>query len=117
MPVAKIEIERHPHDLEVAKFLADKGLAIFQAAGARETWTSNMGGITWHLPMGTVRMGTDPKVSGSDAAGRVHGVKNVFVADGSAFASSGGWPPTLTIMANALRIGEGIAAAMGRKEL
>jgi choline dehydrogenase-like flavoprotein len=117
LPAANIAVERHPNDLEVARFLADKGLAIFQAAGARETWTSNMGGITWHLPTGTVRMGLDPKVSGSDRNGRVHGTRNVFVADGSTFASSGGWPPTLTIMANALRIGDGIAAAMTRKEL
>lgn len=117
LPAAQIRVARHPHDLEVSKYLADKGLAIFQAAGAAETWTSNMGGITWHLPSGTCRMGTDPKASATDRGGRLHGVKNVFVADAALFASSGGWPPTLTIMANALRVGEGIAQAMARREL
>ncbi len=117
LAAAQINVARHPFDLEVSKYLVDKGLAIFQAAGARETWTSNIGGSTWHLPAGTARMGADPKTSASDKMGRLHGVKNVFVADASTFATSGGWPPTLTIMANALRIGEGIAAAFTRREL
>jgi choline dehydrogenase-like flavoprotein len=33
----------------------------------------------------------------------VHGMANVFVADGSVFPSSGAQNPTLTIMATALR--------------
>ncbi len=117
LAAAQINVARHPHDLAVSKYLAEKGLAILQAAGARETWISNVGGSTWHLPAGTARMGTDPKTSATDKNGRLHNVKNVFVSDGATFASSGGWPPTLTIMANALRIGEALAGAFQRKEI
>jgi gluconate 2-dehydrogenase alpha chain len=53
--------------------------------------------------MGGMRMGTDPRLSVTDAHGMVHGMDNVFVADGSVFPSSGAQNPTLTIMATALR--------------
>jgi len=53
--------------------------------------------------MGTARMGTDPATSVVDATHRLHDLDNVYIADGSVFASSGGFNPTLTIMALALR--------------
>ncbi len=53
--------------------------------------------------MGTARMGDDPLASVVDGTGRLHDVDNVYVADGSVFVSSGGFNPTLTIMALALR--------------
>jgi choline dehydrogenase-like flavoprotein len=53
--------------------------------------------------MGGMRMGKDPRTSATDGTGRVHGMENVFVADGSVFPSSGAQNPTLTILATALR--------------
>lgn len=53
--------------------------------------------------MGGMRMGRDPRSSATDVHGLVHGMDNVFVADGSVFPSSGAQNPTLTIMATALR--------------
>ena len=117
LPAAVINIDRHPHDAAVSNYLGLQGMAILDAAGATRVWTSNVGGITWHLPLGTCRMGPDPTTSAVNADCRLHSVKNVYVSDGSVFPTSGGWPPTLTIMANALRVGEGIAAAMKRREL
>jgi gluconate 2-dehydrogenase alpha chain len=57
---------------------------------------------TAHI-MGTMRMGRDPASSVVDPFGRLHGCDNVVVADGSVFVSAGGFNPTLTIMALALR--------------
>ena len=54
-------------------------------------------------------MGVDPAESVTDRDGRIHGVPNVYVADGGALVTSGAAPSTETIMANALRIGSGIA--------
>ena len=48
-------------------------------------------------------MGEDPRRSVADPWGRLHELDNVHVADGSVFVSSGGFNPTLTIMALALR--------------
>jgi hypothetical protein len=57
---------------------------------------------TAHI-MGTARMGDDPATSVVDAFGRLHNLDNVYVADGSVFTSAGGFNPTVTIMALALR--------------
>lgn len=58
---------------------------------------------TAHI-MGTARMGHDPRHSVTDRWGRLHDMDNVHVADASVFVSSGGFNPTLTIMALALRM-------------
>lgn len=65
---------------------------------------------TAHLA-GTARMGDDPDLSVCGADGRLHEVENVVIADGSTFPTFPGFNPTLTIMANALRIARGITGA------
>lgn len=53
---------------------------------------------------GTCRFGDDPAASVLDRDCRAHGLDNLYVADASCFASSGGINPSLTIAANALRV-------------
>jgi choline dehydrogenase-like flavoprotein len=48
--------------------------------------------------MGTCRMGADPKDSVTDGNGQVHGVKGLFVCDGSVFPGPSGVNPMLSIM-------------------
>ncbi|HEX6553088.1 MAG TPA: GMC family oxidoreductase N-terminal domain-containing protein [Ktedonobacteraceae bacterium] len=48
--------------------------------------------------MGTCRMGADPKTSVTNEHGEVHGVKGLFVCDGSLFPSASGVNPMLSIM-------------------
>jgi choline dehydrogenase-like flavoprotein len=55
---------------------------------------------------GTIRFGRDPKTSVLDANCKAHEVDNLYVVDGSFFPSSGAVNPALTIMANALRVGD-----------
>ena len=55
---------------------------------------------------GTIRFGQDPRTSALDATCRTHDVDNLYVVDGSFFPSSAAVNPALTIMANALRVGE-----------
>ncbi|MFN8653887.1 MAG: GMC family oxidoreductase, partial [Gemmatimonadales bacterium] len=55
---------------------------------------------------GTIRFGHDPKTSALDPHCRAHEVDNLYVVDGSFFPSSGAVNPALTIMANALRVGD-----------
>jgi choline dehydrogenase-like flavoprotein len=54
-------------------------------------------------------MGNDPATSVVDRWGRMHELENVYVADGSVFVSSGGFNPTLTIMALSLRMARHLA--------
>jgi choline dehydrogenase-like flavoprotein len=55
---------------------------------------------------GTIRFGHDPKRSALDRNCKAHEVDNLYVVDGSFFPSSGAVNPALTIMANALRVGD-----------
>jgi choline dehydrogenase-like flavoprotein len=55
---------------------------------------------------GTCKFGDDPKTCVLDLNCRAHDVDNLYVVDGSFFISSGAVNPTLTIIANALRVGD-----------
>jgi choline dehydrogenase-like flavoprotein len=57
-----------------------------------------------HHHLGTTRMHDDPRRGVTDANGRLHGLRNVFVAGGSVFPTSGYVNPTLTIVALAARL-------------
>jgi choline dehydrogenase-like flavoprotein len=61
---------------------------------------------------GTCRFGDDPSTSVLDRDNRVHDFDNLFVVDSSFFPSSGGTNPSLTIAANALRVGAHIAESL-----
>ncbi|MGE3615215.1 MAG: GMC family oxidoreductase [Gemmatimonadales bacterium] len=58
---------------------------------------------------GTIRFGANPRTSALDPMCRAHEVDNLYVVDGSFFPSSGAVNPALTIMANALRVGDHLA--------
>ncbi|CAN1210246.1 GMC family oxidoreductase [Tumidithrix helvetica PCC 7403] len=55
---------------------------------------------------GTCRFGDDPKTSVLDRDCRTHDLDNLYVVDGSFFPSNAGVSPALTIIANALRVGD-----------
>ncbi len=57
---------------------------------------------------GTCRFGTDPSTSVLDLDCKAHEVDNLYVADASFFPSIGAVNPTLTIIANALRVADRI---------
>jgi choline dehydrogenase-like flavoprotein len=61
---------------------------------------------------GTIRFGHDPRASALDPMCRSHEVDNLYVVDGSFFPSSGAVNPALTIMANALRVGDHLLERM-----
>jgi choline dehydrogenase-like flavoprotein len=61
---------------------------------------------------GTIRFGNDAKTSALDSNCQAHEVDNLYVVDGSFFPSSGAVNPALTIMANALRVGDHLLARM-----
>ena len=55
---------------------------------------------------GTVRFGHNPKTSALDTNCKAHDLDNLYVVDGGFFPSSGAVNPALTIVANALRVGD-----------
>ena len=55
---------------------------------------------------GTMRFGRDPRTSVLDENCKAHDLDNLYVVDSSFFPSSSAVNPSLTIMANALRVGD-----------
>jgi choline dehydrogenase-like flavoprotein len=59
-------------------------------------------------------MGTDPKTSVAGPWGELHDTKGVWIGDASAFPTSSGTNPMITIMALAHRTADAIASAADR---
>ncbi len=112
LPVPRITHRQHSNDLAMSRWYAERLLEIGDAAGSIERWITlsfteedqAMKGSS-HLH-GTCRMGDDPARSVVDRWCRSHDVPNLWVVDGSVFPTSGGYNPTLTILANAYRVAD-----------
>jgi len=107
MPRPVLEHRYHPRDLAARQALARQARRIHRAAGSPATYHHEID--TFSHALGTVRMGEDPRTSPLAPDGHFRGVENLYVTDGSALPTAGGVNPSLTIAANALRIGAGIA--------
>jgi len=68
-------------------------------------------------PTGTCRFGHNPATSVLDANCRAHEVHNLYVVDGSFMPSCGATNPSLTIAANALRVGDAIVAILRGRDV
>jgi choline dehydrogenase-like flavoprotein len=62
---------------------------------------------------GTCRFGDDPGTSVLDVNCKAHELDNLYVVDSSFFPSIGAVNPGLTVMANAIRVGEHLLTRMG----
>ena len=117
LPVARITYSPHQHE-KAASLLLGARMEAFLALTPGSTGAaiipfpliSTALPATAHLA-GTARMGSDPERSVCDGVGRLHDVENLYVADASTFPTFPGFNPTLTIMANSLRIARGIGGA------
>jgi choline dehydrogenase-like flavoprotein len=110
LPAARITVGRHPLDHAATGLLVQKGLEVLKALGADSTHVTVQSGEAKILQGGTTRFGDDPTQSVLDRDCRAHEVDNLYVTDGSFLPTSGGAPITLTILANAFRVGDRIAA-------
>jgi len=110
-PYAHVDYELSEFDRETYRFgrgLFDRVAAATGAAGAELEPIESVYSGAHH--MGTCRMGPGPRDSVVDAQGAVHGVPNLLVLGGSAFAGPGAVNPTLTMVALAIRAVDYITA-------
>jgi choline dehydrogenase-like flavoprotein len=70
------------------------------------------GGGTLARQAGTCRFGTDTATSVLDVNCKAHELDNLYVVDTSFFPSIGAVNPALTVMANAIRVGEHVLSRM-----
>lgn len=108
MPVAKVRIGSHEHDLDIGEKLAVKAEALLEEMGARDIYSSISPAPPQNLQAGGCRFGDDPKTSVLDKECRAHEVKNLFVSDGSFMPTGGSVPFTWTIYANSFRVADAI---------
>jgi choline dehydrogenase-like flavoprotein len=83
-----------------------------------EPWLAD-GGWARHVgdafhPMGTTRLGSEPRTSVADRDCAVHGVAGLFIAGSSVFPTGGSANPTLTIVALAIRLADHLKVALRR---
>ena len=102
----RVEHRYRRADHDRLRLLVRRARKILRAAGALAThvWPIS----SFSHAVGTLRMGNEADHAALDPAGRVRGLDNLFVTDGSTFPASGGVNPSLTIAAGALRIADGI---------
>lgn len=74
------------------------------AAFEATAWAPRDLKVSAYHPMGTARMGEDPRDAVCDATGRVHGTDNLYVADTSLFPNSTRVNPQFTLMALCLNL-------------
>jgi choline dehydrogenase-like flavoprotein len=117
IPVARLSGNRHPHDIEICRFLASKADLWLKEAGAVQTWMEvpGLGLSGGQHQAGTCRMGDDPRTSVTNKYGQVHDIDNLFVADGSLAVTNGGFNPVLTFMALGYWVSDYIIRAFPRR--
>lgn len=108
----KINLHYTPNNQEAHKRLLKKLKKISEFTG-HKFHVPNSAYLAKKIPIagvahqvGTMRFGNNPKDSVLDTNCKTHDLDNVYVVDGSFFPSSGAVNPGLTIIANALRVGD-----------
>lgn len=124
MPGAVISYHPHPFDLNAGKYIEAKSKDILKMAGGitediasselapflgKKTTSSRL----FHCS-GGCRFGEDPKTSVLNPDCRLHDIDNLYITDASVFPTGSGVNPTLTIQANALRVGSIIVEKFGK---
>ena len=107
LPQLCIRHEYTHRDALAGRTLVQAAKRILRRAGATATYVHEI--RTFSHALGTLRIGADARTSVLDANGRFRGLENLYVTDASAFPTSAGVNPSLTIAANALRVGAAIA--------
>ncbi|MDF1880457.1 GMC family oxidoreductase [Sulfurimonas sp. MAG313] len=108
MPVAKVRIGSHPHDIKVGEVLAAKAETVLKEMGARNISSSISPAPPANLQAGGCRFGNDPKTSVLDKNCKAHELENLYVSDGSFMPTGGAVPFTWTIYANSFRVADEI---------
>ncbi|MGE0337909.1 MAG: GMC family oxidoreductase [Gammaproteobacteria bacterium] len=110
LPAPHIAKRFHANDLALSDYALARGKKIFESVGATQVFTSQSRVVIHNL--GTCRQSRDPADGVCDSFGRTHEVPNLYISDGSQFATSAAAPPTLTIVALAIRQAEHLAGRL-----
>jgi len=115
LAVASVHFDDHPNDVKMRTHAYERGAAIYDAVGATRTFPTPPYPSTHNL--GTNRMSASARDGVVNKYGQTHDIKNLFVSDGSQFATGAACNPTLTIVSLAIRQADTIVSMMGKNEI
>ncbi|QHN05162.1 GMC family oxidoreductase [Granulicella sp. WH15] len=109
----QITLSYTPNNVESFKRLQSRWLDVLRRAGHAEGSVPLHAYFKKRIPLegvghqnGTCRMGADPATSVLDIHCKTHEIDNLYVVDASFFPSAGAVNPSLTIIANAIRVAD-----------
>jgi choline dehydrogenase-like flavoprotein len=109
----RIQLSYTPNNVKSFERLKDRWVDVLKKAGHATTSVPLHAYFKKRIPLegvghqnGTCRMGNDPATSVLDAHCKAHDLDNLYVVDASCFASASAVNPSLTIIANAIRVAD-----------
>jgi choline dehydrogenase-like flavoprotein len=113
----RIQLSYTPNNVGSFNRLKDRWVDVLKKAGHATTSVPLHAYFKKRIPLegvghqnGTCRMGNDPATSVLDAHCKAHDLDNLYVVDASCFVSASAVNPSLTIIANAIRVAEHLLA-------
>ena len=109
----RIQLSYTPNNIESFDRLKDRWVDVLKKAGHAATSVPLHAYFKKRIPLegvghqnGTCRMGNDPATSVLDPNCKAHDLDNLYVVDASCFVSASAVNPSLTIIANAIRVAD-----------
>jgi choline dehydrogenase-like flavoprotein len=109
----RIQLSYTPNNVESFERLKDRWIDMLKKAGHASASIPLHAYFKKRIPIegvghqnGTCRMGTDPATSVLDPHCKAHDLDNLYVVDASCFVSASAVNPSLTVIANAIRIAD-----------
>ena len=115
LPIPCLHLDNHANEIAMKNYAYRKSNELYDAVGAKRTFEAPPLPVSHNL--GTCRMSAGAADGVVNPWGQSHDIANLFVSDGSQFASSSAGGPTLTIVALAIRQADRIAEQMGAGDL
>jgi choline dehydrogenase-like flavoprotein len=113
----RIQLSYTPNNVKSFDRLKDRWVDVLKKAGHATTSVPLHAYFKKRIPLegvghqnGTCRMGSDPATSVLDPFCKAHDLDNLYVVDASCFVSASAVNPSLTIIANAIRIADHLIA-------
>jgi choline dehydrogenase-like flavoprotein len=110
-PPGRIRLSYTPNNVESFNRLKDRWVDVLKQAGHADTHVPLHAYFKKRIPLegvghqnGTCRMGSDPASSVLDANCKAHQLDNLYLVDASVFVSASAVNPSLTVIANSLRV-------------
>jgi choline dehydrogenase-like flavoprotein len=112
-PPHRIQLSYTPNNVESFNRLKDRWVDVLKKAGHADAHVPLHAYFKKRIPLegvghqnGTCRMGDDPATSVLDPHCKAHDLDNLYLVDASCFVSASAVNPSLTIIANAIRVSD-----------